>query len=61
MKQIETMMQRHSIYDVNYDSFNIRKVEPVNMLIGFGKTETKVLVDSGSMSTLQSLKLVIDR
>ena len=57
VNQIETMLQRHSIYDVNYDSDydefddncvavisdceNIREVEPVIMHIGIGKKEKK--------------------
>ena len=55
--QIETIMQKHSIYDANYDSDyddfddncvavisdgnSIREVEPKNMHIRFGNTETK--------------------
>ena len=59
--QIENLMQRHSVYDANYDpdydefhdnciavisdSDSIREVEPGNMHFGFGNTKTKALVD----------------
>ena len=65
VNQIETTFQRHSIYDANYDSEygefddncvatisnsdNIREVEPVNVNICTKNTETKALVDSGSI------------
>ena len=68
VNQIEMMFQRHSIYDANYDSDygefgdncvavisdsdNIREVEPVNMQIRISNTETKALVDSGSVCTV---------
>ena len=58
-------MQKHSLYDANYDSDyddfddncvavisdsdNIREVEPLNMHIKIGNTEKKPLVDSGSI------------
>ena len=61
-------MQRHSVYDVyfdsDYDEFddncvavisnsdNIREVEPVNMLIRFGNNGTKALVGLGSLCTI---------
>ena len=68
VNQVETMFNRHSIYDANYDSDydefddncvvlisdsdNIREMEPVNMHICIGNTETKALVDSGSVGTI---------
>ena len=61
------MLQKHSIYDANYDSDyddfddncvatistndNIRKVEPVIVNICIGNTSKKALVDSGSVCT----------
>ena len=74
VNQVEAMMQKHSIYDANYDSDyndfdgncvavisdsdNIREVEPLIMHIRFGNTETKALVDSGSVCTVISNSLV---
>ena len=68
VNQIETTLQRYSIYDANYDydydeldencvavisdSDNIREVEPVNMHIRIGNTETKALVNSRSVCTI---------
>ena len=68
VNQIETMMQRQSIYDANYDSDyddfdvscvavisdsdNIREVEPVNMHIRFGNTEAIALWDLGSVCAI---------
>ena len=68
ISQIENLMQRHSVYDANYDpdydefpdnciavisdSDSIREVELVNMHIRFGNTKTKALVDSGSTCTI---------
>ena len=64
----KTMMQRHSIYETNYDSVydafddncvavisvidSIRELEPLKILIGFGNTESKALVDSRSVFTI---------
>ena len=66
--QIETMFQKRSIYDANYDSDydkfydncvaiisdsgNISEVEPVNVHIRIRNTETKALVDSGSVCAI---------
>ena len=68
VNQIETMMQKHSIYDANYnsdynnfddncvaaisDSNNIREVKLVNMHIQIKNTDTKTLVKSGSVCTI---------
>ena len=73
VNQIESMIQKHSIYDANYDSDdansyyddfdencvsvisdseNIRQVGPENMLIRFVNTETKALVDLGSLCSI---------
>ena len=68
VNQIDAMMQKHSIYDANYDSDydyfedncvtivsdsdSIREAEPVSMLIQIGNTETNALVDSGSVCTV---------
>ena len=62
------MLQKHSIYDANYESDyddfddncvatistdnNAREVEPVNLNICIGNTSTKALVDSGSACTI---------
>ena len=62
------MFHRHRIYDTKYesdydefddncealisDSDNVREEEPVNMHIRIGNTETKALVDSGSVCTI---------
>ena len=67
-KQIETLIQRHSFQDANYDfdyedfndncvaiisnRDNIREVKPVNMHVHFGNIETKALVDSGYVFTI---------
>ena len=66
--QIETMFQKHSLYDANYDSDYdeivdncvaiisdsdiIREVEPFHVDIRIGNAETKALVDSGSICTI---------
>ena len=63
VNQTETTFQRHSIYDAIYDFYydefdnncvaiisdsdNFKEVEPVNMHIRIGNTETKSFVDSG--------------
>ena len=68
------MMQKHGIHDANYDSDydnfedncvaiisdsdSIRELEPVNMHIQYGNTETKALVDSGSICTIINKSLV---
>ena len=68
VNQIETTFQRHHIYDANYnsdydevddncvavisDGGNIRELEPVNEHIRIGNTETKHLVDLGSICTI---------
>ena len=73
VNQIERMLQRHSIYDANYDSDydefddncvavisdfdNISEVEPVNMHNRIGTTETKDLVDSESVCTILKISL----
>ena len=71
---IDRLLQKHSIYDANYDSDydnfddncvatistndNIREVEPVNVNICIGNTNTKILVDSGSVCTIINDSLV---
>ena len=68
VNQIDTMLHRQSTYDANYDSDydefedncvavisdgdNIREVEPFNMQIRIKNTETKALVDLGSVCTI---------
>ena len=68
VNKIETMMQKHSIYDANYDSDydefddnrvgvisdsdSIRELEPLNMHICFRNTETKTQVDLGCVCTI---------
>ena len=64
----DRLLQKHSIYDSNYDSSyddydeicvatisvnnNTREVEPVILTICIGNTSTKALVDSGSVCTV---------
>ena len=64
VNNVDRLVQKHSIYDANYDSDydayddnciatisinnNTREVEPVNLNICIGNTSTKALVDSGS-------------
>ena len=71
---IDRLLQKHSIYNANYDSDydnfddncvatistndNIREVEPVNVNICIGNTNTKALVDSGSVCTIINDSLV---
>ena len=66
--QIEIMLQRHSIYDANYDSdydefddncvavisgcVDMREVEPFNMHNRIGNTEMKAFVVSGSVCSI---------
>ena len=68
VNQIDRLLQKHSFYDVSYDSDyddfddncvatistidNIREVEPVNVNICIGNIKTKALVDSGSVHTI---------
>ena len=65
---IEILMQKHSTYDANYDpdydifddncvavisdSNNIREVKPVNIHIRIKNSETKTLVNLGSLCTI---------
>ena len=65
---IDRLLQKHSIYDANYDSdyddyddncvatnsinSDTREVEPVNWDICIGSTQTKALVGSGSVCTI---------
>ena len=68
VKNIDRLLQYDSIYDANYDSdyddykdncvatiaykSETRELEPVNFDICVGNTETKTLVDLGSVSTI---------
>ena len=68
VNHIDRLLQKHSIYDANYDSDyddfddkchatiskndNIRELEPVNVNICIGNRSTKALVDSGSICTI---------
>ena len=68
INHIYRLLQKHSIYDANYDSDYddsddncfatiyisnaSREVEPVNLNICIGNTSTKVLVDSESVCTI---------
>ena len=68
VNQIEALIQKHRIYDANYDSDyddfdencvalisdsdNVREVELVNTHTQFRNTETNALVDSGSVCTI---------
>ena len=71
---IDRLLQKHSIYDANYDSDyddfddncvatistneNIREVEPVNVNIYIGNNSTKALVVPGSVCTIINKNLV---
>ena len=73
VNQIENMIHKHNIYDANYDSDyhnfddncvavisdsdNVREVEPVNMHIRLVNTETKTLVESGTVCTIKNKNL----
>ena len=73
VNQIDAMMQKHSIYDANYDSDyddfkdncvaiisdsdSFREMEPVNMHIQFRSNETKALVASGRVCTITNKNL----
>ena len=75
VNQIDSMLQKHNIYDANcgsiYDNLddncvaviandeNLREVEPVNMQKQFGNVETKALVDSGSVCKIILKNLAI--
>ena len=68
VNDIDRLLQKHSIYDANYDSDyddyddncvatisinnNTRELEPVNLHICIRNTSTKALVDSGSVCTI---------
>ena len=68
VNHIDGLLQKHSIYDAIYDSdyddfddncvatistnHNIREVEPVNVNVCIGNTNTKALVVSGSVCTI---------
>ena len=66
INHIDRLLQKHIVYDANYDSDydnyddncvatinnNTREVEPVNLNSRIGKTSTKALVDSGSVCTI---------
>ena len=68
VNQIDKLLQKHSTYDANYDSEyaefddncvaiisnndNIREVETLNANICIGNTNTKALVDSGTVCTI---------
>ena len=68
VNHIDRLLQKHSIYDANYDSHyddyddncvatisinnNTREVEPVNLNICIGNTSTKALVHSRSVCTI---------
>ena len=72
---IDTVLQKHSIYDANYDSdyddydnncvatisinSDTREVEPVNLDICIGNTKTKAFVDSGSVFTISLATTVV--
>ena len=68
VNNIDRLLQKQGIYDANYDSdydnyddncvatisinSDTREVEPVNLDICVGNTNTKALVDSGSVCTI---------
>ena len=74
VNHINRLLQKHSIYEGNYDSDydnyddncvatisiknNTREVEPVHLNICTGKTSAKTLVDSGSVCTIINKSLV---
>ena len=74
VKHIDRLLQKHIIYDANYDSDyddyddncvapistnnNTREVEPMNLKICIGNTSTEALVDSGSVCTIINKSLV---
>ena len=76
VNHIDRLLQKHSIYDANYDSDyddyddncvatisfnnNTREVEPVNLKICIGNTGTKALVDSGSLCAINNKSLATE-
>ena len=75
VNHIDRLLQKHSIYDANYDSDyndfddncvatistndNIREVEPLTANICIGNTSTKALVESGRVCTIINKSLAL--